>query len=67
MKVNVINNTNFKGLFIDKTKENNGNWRMEYRPYSWEMKNDGEYIMAPQTEWDLFSDKLPDNEKNTLT
>ncbi len=57
MKVNSITNTNFKGLFTDRTKENGGNWRMEYRPYSWEGK------MAPKSQVDVFSSKLPMNEE----
>jgi len=57
MKVSAITNTNFKGLFTDRTKENNGNWRMEYRPYSWENK------MVPKTKIDVFSSVLPTNEE----
>ena len=42
MKIQAINtNTNFKGLFTDKSAQNNGNWRMEYQPYSWESNNTG--------------------------
>ena len=36
---------------------------MEYQPYSWEMKNEYEFGSAPQTELDIFANKLPDNEK----
>lgn len=36
MKINSINNTNFKGLFIDMTAQNGGKWKMVYHPYSWE-------------------------------
>ena len=48
MKIQAINtNTNFKGLFTDKSAQNNGNWRMEYRrtagkaiiPEKWQIKN----------------------------
>ena len=32
MRINAINNQQtFKGLFIDHSKENGGNWKMEYR------------------------------------
>ena len=57
MKINAITNTSFKGLFTDRTQENNGNWRMEYRPYSWENK------MVPKTKIDVFSSVLPTNEE----
>ena len=57
MKVNAITNTNFKGLFTDRTKENNGDWRMEYRPYSWETKK------ANKAQNDIYSSKLPTNEE----
>jgi len=57
MKINAITNTNFKGLFTDRTKENNGNWRMEYRPYSWETPK------ANKVQIDIFSPTLPDNEE----
>lgn len=63
MKIQALNNTNFKGIFIDKTKENNGNWRMEYHPYSWEWNPNGKRGMAAQLEWDILADTLPDNEK----
>ena len=63
MKINAINKINFKGLFIDKSNENKGNWLMEYRPYSWELENNLKHAEAPQTEWDIYSSKLPDNEK----
>ena len=36
MKINSINNTNFKGLFIDMTVQNGVKWKMVYHPYSWE-------------------------------
>lgn len=36
MKINPINNTKFKGHFIDMSAQNNGNWKMVYHPYSWE-------------------------------
>lgn len=65
MKIQAIN-VNFKGLFTNKTKENGGNWKMEYSPYSWEMKNEKEFGMAPQTELDVFSKTLPDNEKRYI-
>lgn len=62
MKIQAINgNTNFKGLFTDKTAENGGNWRMEYRPYSWESANTGK--MAPKAQFSVYAKKLPDNEE----
>ena len=57
MKINAITNTNFRGLFTDKTAENDWNWRMEYRPYSWET------IKANKEQIDIYSSKLPTNEE----
>lgn len=64
MKINAISNTNFKGLFTDKSAQNGGNWKMEYSPYAWEAK----YFkidskMANQENIDIFGTCLPDNEK----
>ena len=64
MKINAISNTNFKGLFTDKSAQNGGNWKMEYSPYAWEAK----YFkidskMADQENIDIFGTCLPDNEK----
>lgn len=57
-------NINFKGLFIDKSLENDGNWRMEYSPYSWETKNwNIDSKMASQSCIDIYGNELPDNEK----
>ncbi len=61
MKINAISTTNFKGLFTDKTAQNNGNWLMEYSPYSWEKNNTSK--MAIKEKIDVFSDHLPDNEE----
>ncbi len=61
MKIQAINNTNFKGLFTDKTAENGYNWRMEYRPYSWESNNTSK--MANKKQIDIFAYDLPDNEE----
>lgn len=66
MRIQAINtNTNFKGLFTDKTSQNNGNWRMEYSPYSWEKNSDGKIgQMANKAKFDVLTDKiLPDNEE----
>lgn len=69
MKVQAIQNTNFKGLFTDKSAQNGGNWRMEYQPYSWEVKvyqlwhHKPDFGMSPQVDLDMFADTLPDNEK----
>ncbi len=62
MKIQAINtNTNFKGLFTDKSAQNNGNWRMEYQPYSWESNNTGK--MANKERIDIYANMLPDNEE----
>lgn len=62
MKIPAINtNTNFKGLFTDKSAQNNGNWRMEYQPYSWESNNTGK--MANKERIDIYANMLPDNEE----
>ena len=62
MKIQAINtNTNFKGLFTDKSAQNNGNWRMEYQPYSWESNNTGK--MANTERIDNYANMLPDNEE----
>ena len=64
MQIQAINkNTNFKGLFTDKTSQNGGNWRMEYSPYSWEYKNGKISTMADQADLFIASSHLPDNEK----
>ena len=57
MKINAINNTIFKGQFIDKTKENGGVWRMEYHPYSWETSK------ANKTKFSVYDSVLPWNEE----
>lgn len=69
MKINAISSTNFKGLFVDKSSENNGDWKMVYKPYSWELKRyeySSEYKnqadMYYQEDVDLTKDYLPDNE-----
>lgn len=76
MKIQPIK-TSFKGLFTNKTNENNGNWRMEYSPYSWEKYTeyyfdsgrakevlDGKFsIMSRQESWQLMADDIPDNER----
>lgn len=62
MNIQAINtNTNFKGLFTDKSAQNNGNWRMEYQPYSWESNNTGK--MANKERIDIYANMLPDNEE----
>lgn len=62
MKIQAINtNTNFKGLFTDKSAQNNGNWRMEYQPYSWESNNTGK--MANKERINIYANMLPDNEE----
>ena len=55
---------NFKGLFTDASHKNNGNWRMEYRPYSWEKNLNDTFGMATQEEWSILDKTLPDNEKH---
>ncbi len=59
MKINAINNTNFKGLFTNKST--NDNWRMEYSPYSWEQNNTSK--MAPKKQFSIYASTLPDNEE----
>lgn len=61
MNIQPISNTNFKGLFTDKTSQNNGHWKMEYSPYSWESGNTSK--MAPKETFNEYSRKLPDNEE----
>lgn len=63
MKIQSINNTIFQGIYIDKSKDNNGNWRMEYHPYCWEKYNTSK--MTEPAEIDIFSNSLPENEKKT--
>ena len=59
MRINAINSTNFKGLFTNKST--NDNWRMEYSPYSWEQNNTSK--MAPKKQFSIYSMTLPDNEE----
>lgn len=61
MKIQAINNTNFRGLFTNKSMQNGGNWLMEYSPYSWESNNTGK--MANKTRLDVYASSLPDNEE----
>lgn len=61
MRIEPITNTNFKGLFTDKSAQNNGNWKMEYSPYSWEKDNTSK--MARKEHLDIFASSLPDNEE----
>ena len=65
MRVQAINtNTNFKGLFTDKSSQNGGNWKMEYQPYSWEKNEAGEIgRMANKQRVDVYASALPDNEE----
>lgn len=64
MKINAINNTNFRGLFTDKSSQNGGNWKMEYSPYAWESPNGYNLSkMDTQRDIDIFGTVLPDNEK----
>lgn len=77
MKIQAINHINFQGIYIDKSKENNGNWKIEYKPYSWELSNTTDSYYDKQGHWhsenrfgtaeqidvDLKANKLPDNEK----
>ena len=62
MKIQAINNnTNFKGLFTNKSHENGGDWKMEYRPYSWESNNTSK--MQAKQRVDVYASTLPDNEE----
>lgn len=62
MKIQAINTT-FRGQFTNASYKNNNDWRMEYRPYSWEKNPNGKYGMAIQEEWSTRDKTLPDNEK----
>ena len=59
MKIQKINNSNFKGLFTNKSTSDN--WRMEYSPYSWESNNTSK--MAKKEQFDIYAHTLPDNEE----
>ncbi len=61
MRIQSINNTNFRGLFTDKSAQNGGNWLMEYSPYSWENNNTSK--MASKQRVDVYASSLPDNEE----
>ena len=61
MRIQAINNTNFRGLFTDKSAQNGGDWKMEYSPYSWESDNTSK--MSNKKHVDVFSSSLPDNEE----
>lgn len=65
MKIQAINNNIFKGLYTDKSAQNNNNWKVEYQPYSWEVTGMGEYEFGSgvQTDVDILATELPDNEK----
>ncbi|MBQ4113949.1 hypothetical protein IJD34_00955 [bacterium] len=64
MKIFAINNQiASKGLYTDKTKENNGNWKMTYKPYSWELNDAQKPYIAPKKEIDLYSSTLPTNDE----
>lgn len=65
MRIQAINtNTSFKGLFTDKSKENGGEWKMEYQPYSWEKNKDNEIGRMANKEYiDIYASKLPDNDE----
>lgn len=59
MRINAINNTNFKGLFTNKSTSDN--WKIEYSPYSWEQNNTSK--MTPKKQFSIYSSTLPDNEE----
>ena len=61
MKIQSVNSIKFGGVFTDKSYQNNGNWRMEYSPYSWE--NDNSSRMKHKEKIDIFASTLPDNEE----
>jgi len=63
MKIQAISNTNFRGLYTDKSAQNGGDWKMEYQPYSWEIKEWSTFGTARQLDVDIYSSNLPDNEK----
>ncbi len=72
MKISAISSNNtFKGLFTDKTK--NENWLMEYRPYSWELYHNTSVhapyydvkkpVMEKKQQINILASRLPDNEE----
>ena len=64
MKIQAINNQiSSKGLYIDRSKENKGNWKMVYKPYSWELNNDAKPYIAPKQQINMFDSILPINEE----
>ena len=64
MRIQAITNTDFKGLYTDKSAQNRGDWKVEYQPYSWEKADMYNFGTAPQEEWDILASSLPDNEKH---
>ena len=64
MKIYAIQNTKFMGLYTNKSAQNDGNWKIEYQPYSWEKIYQQKFGTAKQEEWDILSNTLPDNEKH---
>lgn len=63
MKIQAINSTQFKGLYTDKSAQNDGNWKMEYQPYSWEINDNYKFGTGRQMDVDITYHLLPDNEK----
>lgn len=63
MKIQAINSTQFKGLYTDKSAQNDGNWKMEYQPYSWEINDNYKFGTGRQVDVDITYHMLPDNEK----
>ena len=44
---------------LETTKENHGNWKITYKPYSWELNADGKPYIAPKENIDISDTKLP--------
>ena len=64
MKIQTINNQiSSKGIYIDRSKENNGNWKMAYKPYSWELDTNAKPYIAPKEQIDMYASSLPTNEE----
>ena len=60
MKIQSINNANFRGKYTYNSMDN-GKWQTEYRPYSWENYNHS--TAEPKRYIDILSSDLPNNEQ----
>ena len=60
MKIQSINNANFRGKYTYNSMDN-GKWQTEYSPYSWENYNHS--TAEPKRYIDILSSELPNNEQ----